>query len=857
MHRMKEADRLEWLFEQALAHPPAEQKAFLEKACGGNTDLRMEVESLLAHEDAGNFMKQPVLPERKTPIWKMQGLSRGRMLGPYQLRAKIGEGGMSTVYRAVRADDQFHKQVAIKLVPTAMANTEHLRRFHIERHILASLDHPNIARLFDAGTTDEGLPYFVMEYVEGEPIDAYCDRHRLAIPERIGLFREVCKAVHYAHQNLIVHRDLKPGNILVTERGEAKLLDFGIAKLTNPDLTSPDFYPTLTCHRLLTPDYASPEQVLGKTITTASDVYSLGVLLFRLLCGRLPRKLGGKTPQEMERILTHVEPEIPSLTLGRKTDALETDVEDSSPHTVSRLRNTGCRQLQRLLSGDLDKIILMALRVEPQRRYQSVEQLSEDLRRHLTGLPVLARKDTLAYRTGKFLGRNRLAVTFVGLFLALVLAFTSTVSFQSMSILKERDQARRERDNTARVLTFVEEIFKEADPTETREKDMTVREALDGCIAKLKEFDDQPKIKTNLLVTIGKIYLNLGEYARAGAHLSSALKIQRLFEEDDLTKSETLQLVGEAFHKMGDFETTEKLFREALNLSRNILGDNHPGLLDPMNNLVGVLGEKGELEEAELVARKTLALARSFPGKERLAATRTLLNMAGLKYNRGDYEGAQHWMQEALSLQREILGHHHPETLIAQTSLGIILYKKGELAEAYRILEKALAIQREILDAEHPDLIRTLHHLAVVLVDQGAFQKAEPLLEEVRDLRTQVLGSDHPSVAYTLSTLANLRIKTGHPETAEPLLRKSLHIWRENLEPDSWQIVQAENLLGECLTRLGRYEEAESTLLKTYNQIMAVPGGDKNRIRNARNRLFDLYQTWNQPEKAKEFKDQD
>ena len=312
--RIDDGEPIERLFEQAARRPSGERQAFLKQACGGDRALSAEIESLLqAEERAGDLLSRLSADEPTGPGNGLAGvLAPGRIVGAYQLQTKIGEGGMSTVYLAARADDQFRKRVAIKLVPLAMASAEHLRRFRTERYILASLNHPNIARLHDAGTTEEGLPYFVMEYVEGEPIDAYCDRHRLSIRERLELFRTVCSVVHYAHQNLVVHRDLKPSNVLVTEGGVPKLLDFGIAKLLNPELTSPSPQPTLTWHRMMTPGYASPEQVGGNTITTASDVYSLGVLLYQLLTGHLPYRLEDKTPQEIEHIVVSEEPERPS-----------------------------------------------------------------------------------------------------------------------------------------------------------------------------------------------------------------------------------------------------------------------------------------------------------------------------------------------------------------------------------------------------------------------------------------------------------------------------------------------------------------------------------------------------------------
>ncbi|MCP4661395.1 MAG: serine/threonine protein kinase, partial [bacterium] len=395
------------LLEGALGQAPGDREAFLDERCASDTALRGQVEDLLeADKEAAGFMRDPLVPVHGAISLPTAAGSPGRdLVGPYRLLRRIGQGGMSTVYLAVRGDDEYHRRVAVKIVRQGVEGEERLHRFRTERQILASLDHPSIARLYDGGTTDQGTPYFVMEYVEGLPVDEYCDRYCLSVRERLELFRKVCSAVHYAHQNLVVHRDLKPSNILVNADGVPKLLDFGIAKLLNPELSfHPE--PTATWVRMMTPHYASPEQVRGKMITTASDVYSLGVLLYELLTGHLPHLFNERSPQEIEQLLTEVEPARPSAVVGREEAASGTSRALGSQRHVCGMRP---EQLRRRLSGDLDTIVLMALRQEPQRRYTSVQQFSEDVRRHLAGLPVMARKATPAYRIRKFLRRNRVA----------------------------------------------------------------------------------------------------------------------------------------------------------------------------------------------------------------------------------------------------------------------------------------------------------------------------------------------------------------------------------------------------------------------------------------------------------------
>src|SRR5262245_4976818 len=420
--------------------------ALLDEACAGDESLRLEVESLLASdEQAGDFLNTPAMKIATEEIAEERARSLvGRQLGHYRLLSQLGAGGMGEVYLAARADDQYRKQVAIKLVKRGMDTDNILRRFRQERQILAALDHPNIARLLDGGVSEDGLPYFVMEYITGAPITEYCDSHQLSTEARLKLFRQVCAAVHYAHQNLVVHRDLKPGNILVTEEGAPRLLDFGIAKVFNPELASPTLDLTAPEMRLMTPEYASPEQVRGEPITTASDIYSLGVVLYELLTGHHPYRTGNLPPSEIIRIVCEKEPEKPSVIIGRVEEIPGPDgPRPITPESVSRTREGQQEKLRRQLVGDVDNIVLMALRKEPERRYSSVMQFSEDIRRHLEGLPVIARKDTLGYRSAKFLQRHKAGVAATALFLTLVIGFIVSLVVKSAQVTRERDNNRR------------------------------------------------------------------------------------------------------------------------------------------------------------------------------------------------------------------------------------------------------------------------------------------------------------------------------------------------------------------------------------------------------------------------------
>src|SRR5215475_12190576 len=446
--------RIENVFRTTVDRPADERDAYLTRACDGDEDLRREVLSLLEQGTAEDFIRDPIASAALAFTAISNDDLTGERVGPYRVKRLIGRGGMGDVYEAERDDEQFRQQVAIKIIKRGM-DTEFVRdRFLRERQILASLDHPHIARLIDGGATPDGSPYFVMEFVAGEPITDYCRRQSLSVNEKLKLFLKVCSAVQYAHQKLVVHRDLKPSNILIDEDGEPKLLDFGIAKLLSPDGSQPQTR-TETALRLMTPEYASPEQARGQAVATTTDVYSLGVVLYELLTDRRPYEFRTYSPAEIERTICDTGIEEPSKVVGRMTGA------DA--------------KLARQLAGDLDNIAMMAMRIEPERRYQSVEQFSEDIRRHLAGMPVVARKDTFGYRAGKFVRRHKAGVAILAPLIVLAVAMTD----QAARIARERDRANQETATAQAATQSLVAMFEVADPDKARGNVITARELLD------------------------------------------------------------------------------------------------------------------------------------------------------------------------------------------------------------------------------------------------------------------------------------------------------------------------------------------------------------------------------------------
>jgi tetratricopeptide (TPR) repeat protein/predicted Ser/Thr protein kinase len=811
-------------------------------------------------------------------------------IGPYRLLKELGRGGMGVVYLAARADEQYQKRVAIKVIKAGMDGAEVVRHFRRERQILAGLDHPNIARLLDGGATEDGLPYLVMEYIQGQPLHSYCDSQKLPIVERLKIFQQVCSAVACAHRNLIVHRDLKPSNILVTAEGVPRLLDFGIAKLLNPELSGDA--PTAT-GLAMTREYASPEQARGEPVTTSSDVYSLGVLLYELLTGRRPYRLKTRQPLEVLKAVCEEEPEKPSTAVGRTED-----LTDGSPtgaittEEVSVTRKGTRQKLRRRLSGDLDNIALMALRKEPQRRYASVEALSEDIRRYLEGRPVTARKGTVAYRMGKYVRRHALGVTVAAVFVVLLMGFSVSMAIQSARLARERDTAAKERDKAEKVSAFLVDLFRVSDPSEAKGNTITAREILDKGAEKIAgELEEQPAVKAALMDTMGRVYGALGLYDKAILLLEDALTLRRqALGNDHRDVAASLNNLANVRFDKGDYAGSEPLYREALAMRRKFLGNEHPDVAKSLNNLANVLTEKGDYAGAEALYREALAMKRKLLGNEHPDVAKSLNNLANVLDQKGDYAGAEALYREALAMKRKLLGDEHPDVAMSLDNLAVVLSEKGDYAGAEALDREALAMHRKLLGNEHPNVAWSLNNLASVLDHEGDYAGAEALLREALvmriklgdehpnvaqglsilgqalyhqhrlaeaektlreslELRRKTLPPDHPDLAETLIGLGEVLAAEGQAQEAEAMLRQALEIRRKTLPKDHPGVAEAESALGACLTRLGKFDEAESLLLASYPILRSKQSASPS-TEEAGRHLVELYEAWGKPDQA-------
>ena len=815
---------------------PEQRAALIAEACGTDAELRHQVETYLAaDEEAQPFMHDSpahllaTLPDenlRAAPVV-------GHRIGAYQVLKEIGRGGMGTVYLAERADSQYQQRVAIKVVRRGMDSEVILRRFLTERQILARLHHPNIARILDGGTTEDGLPYIVMEHIEGQPIDEYCDEHKLNTTRRIELFRAACTAVQFAHQNLIVHRDLKPSNILVAADGKPKLLDFGIAKLLNPENFPQALARTGTFVRLMTPFYASPEQVRGLPITTTSDIYALGVLLYELLTGHRPYRAKDYSLSEIERAICETEPEPPSVAINRIEETFTPDGNESislTPELVSRIREGHPERLRRRLAGDLDNIVLMALRKEPTRRYSSVEEFSRDLKRHLLGLPVTARKDTFGYRSAKFIKRHKVGMTLAVFIVITIIAFSIQTLVQSARVARERDKAEK-------VSAFLADLFKVSDPSEARGNTVTAREILDRGAARLeRELQDQPEVQATLMDNIGQVYESLGLYQNALALLEKSLRTRRgLFTNEHAQVAESLVHVASVQRALGQSEAAERSLREALNVRRNINGNEHQSVAETLTLLSLLMSERRDYAAAEPLAREALQLLRTAYGAEHAEVAKGLRNLAQIMYRKNDLPASQALFREALAMCRKTLGNEHAETAQTLNDFAIsfeqVLWNDPDdkdLPEAEAMMREALNIRRKLYGENHPKVVESLHNLAVLMdSSNGGYSVSVPYLKDALNAKRRLYGDMHPDVSESMRLLGTILGAKGEYDESESLLRQAADIRRKLYGEGHASVGKTLNRLTRTLYDRDGPAAAESTLRQALSiQRQTLSGSD-------------------------------
>jgi serine/threonine-protein kinase len=849
---------VERIFEAALNRPRAEWAAFLSEACAGDAELQAEVEALLsAHaRTSGLLDDEPPTPaaggredsasstpkpDAGTPTGEADEPNIGGIVGAYRISREIGRGGMGVVYLAERADGQFQQRVSLKMIRRGPETTELSRRFETERQILAALGHPNIAALLDGGVAKDGRPYLVMEYVEGVPIDVYCDRNQLGIERRLKLFCTVARAVQHAHRNLVVHRDLKPSNILVTPEGHVKLLDFGIAKILDPTFMEGGAPETRTGLRLMTPEYASPEQVRAEPVTTGTDVYALGVVLYELLTGRRPFQLIGRTPAEAERIISDEEPARPSEAVSRslatsdvrdRQDEARGDGVRGPSDPISLARDTDPGRLRRELKGDLDRIVLMALRKEPERRYASAEQMAEDVERFLEGQPVLAQDDSALYRTAKFVGRHKTGVAAAAIVaVALILgAVSATVGM--VRATRAEAVARAEAETAQQISDFLVELFEVSDPDEARGNSITAREILDQGAERIRtELTDQPLIQARLLVTIGDVYRKLGLFTDAEGLLERSLEIRRAeLGEVDPDVAASLQALATVYGNQDRYAEAADLQSAAIEIEERLNGPDDLRVGRSLTDLGVILLRGGELDEARRVLERALTIKEATLGPDDIELAATLINLASIHRRRRELDEAERLYARALEIREAGLPEDHPDVARSLNSLAMVYSSQGRLDEAEELFARSLAAKERSLGPDHVDVGNTVGNLAVVHARRGEFEEARVLFERSLSIYEAAFGPESSRVGDALHNLAGVNKDLGEWEAAEALLTRAVAIKERNLPPEHPRLAASLGSLGEVYLELEQYERAEPLLRRALEIREAAFGPDHGSI---------------------------
>ncbi len=869
--------RADRLFDAALDLGPEERRAYLDDACDGDAELRALVERLIA---AAEIEETQLMPGggMQGPLWDglMADLESGEspepaggassarrrrdpdttpigtVIGRYRLVREIGRGGMAVVYLAERADGQFVQQVALKRIQQGIDTDEVIQRFDQERQILALAQHPNIAQLLDGGVGPRGRPYFVMEYVEGRPIHRYCDEQRLSVRERLELFLQVSRAVDYAHRNLVVHRDIKPSNILVDAEGHAKLLDFGIAKVLSAE-AAPGVAPVTRTHGLLmTPVYASPEQVRGEAVTTASDIYQLGLLLYQLLTGRWPYQLAEHQPIAVVRAICEDDPTRPSTALT-SSSAPPTDDEPTTAEAIGEARRTSAARLRRQLAGDLDNIVLTALRKEPERRYGAVAQLIDDIESYLAGKPISAHADSFLYRVGKLVRRHKAAFSTAAAAVVLLLALAV---FYTVQLARERDRAQLAAAEAGQISEFLSGLFEVSAPTRSKGEAITARQLLDrGAVRIEDELAGQPRLRAAMMTRMGNVYRELALYEEARPLLEQAVALRRdepgpqqlelaeslhglarlreeegehaesqsLYEEaltirelalgsEDVEVAHARAGLGRVLELEGAYEQARRYHQRAFEIFEAALGPDHPEVGRSLQGLGTVAKRTREFEEAKALLSRALEIfeQRYEDDHPYIADTRVVL--AGALRFTGDAEGARAQYEQALPLLEQAYGPDHPAVALALDQLGRLLNAMKDRQAAIARHERALAIREAAFGPDHPLVAGSLNNLALTHWGNKDLDRAQGFFERSAASLEASLGPDHVDVSKPMNNLAQIRQDTGDLEGAAALYERVLEVRERSLGPEHSMLTRPLYNLGRVRMRQGDPELAEPLL---------------------------------------------
>ncbi len=772
---------LQELFNQAIERPECERAEFLENACGDNREMLEELQSLvtLHFGAAAHFLEE-------SPVLTTPQSYSGQEVGQYKILSLIGYGGMADVYLAHRTDGVFKNDVALKLVRGSNHSEDFIARLRNERLILSNLKHPNIANLLDGGSTEDGTPYYVMDYIDGVNLLDYSKQHNLSIRQKLKLFLKICAGVTAAHRNLILHRDLKPSNIIVTAEGEPKLLDFGVAKDMTASTRTTSLLP-------MTARYASPEQLRGEILSTASDIYSLGVILYELLTDCSPYET--ESPLELIQQITESTPEL----MSHKLQALD-------------------KSVSRALSGDLDTIVMKTLHKEPGRRYVSVQRLADDIESYLSNRPVKARSDSYWYRGNRFVRRNWAMVAVV--VIALVTVVTA-VWIQQVRVIEERDSTAMERDKLRQTKEFLVGLFKIADPGEARGNSITARELLDRGLKQIDQgLGGQPEFKSELMLTMGVVYRELGLYDTSSTLLEDTLLLRKkYFPTDSVELADSMDQLGTLMLLRGQHESALALHNEALAIYQEKYGDSHPQLVSSYFNIGYDFYSRGEYEQAEKYYDKSLTIGLETLGDTHESIARTYIHLGTIRGQRGEYDQSIEYREKGLAIYSKTLGDDHPDVAYAYAGLARAYRGKGDIDRAIEFMEKSLAIYKETLGEEHPKVARTGYgNIAILYATKGEYDKAISYFNKSLLLLQKSLGNNHPRLAPGYTNLGFVFMKKGDYKQAIENTQKAVSLLIKAFGENHPNLAHAYDNLGGIYQAKGDRDRA----LYYYNKAYTI-----------------------------------
>ncbi len=860
---------VETIIDEVLALPVEKRENYIRERCKGNDELKNEVNLLLASiTESEGWLENP--EEYKAGLFEEASddlaslptdhITTGSTIGSYIIKEKIGEGGMGSVFRAERAGKDFTHEVAVKIIQKHRATKENIQRFRKEQQILANLKHPGIARLYDGGVTEEGFPFIIMEYVDGSPITTYCSEQNCSVAERIELFKKVLSAVQYAHENLTIHRDLKPDNILVDRQGNVKILDFGISKLLEDD----DIDLTRTNAQVLTLRYASPEQIKNGVITTASDIYSLGIILYKLLTGKEPFDLDDLTRYQVEKVIVENEPSTPSSI-----------VEGS---------------LKAKLKGDIDAILMKAIRKEPESRYRTANDFINDLNRYFEGLPVTAREDSFRYRANKFMRRHKQGVA---VFSAIVLLISALVGFYTWRITQERNQAQLEAEKSRQITEYIKEIFRVNDPTEAQieARDLNAIQLLNNGLERVNNLESQPAIQSELMIVISDVFYGIGEYQTADSLLQASLSIQKqLYGESSPETARTYHNLGIVKRKQGQLdeaiehgEIALDFFTKAPDTDYTLLADVTAELannyeqkgnadkalalfnqslsyynnktisrLDSQNvastsrSLGRLLAKQGDYQKAEELLQNTYQINKEFYGNTNLKVAYSANDLGTFYVNINKYEEAYSLFEESIRIKKKFLEENHPSFASTYNNMAVLQERMGNFVAAESLYNQTLSLVKVAFGQRHPATVATLSNMGSLERRRGNFARSESLYTEVLKLDQQIFGEQHRYVGTDLYNIANIKHLTGNLHTADSLFNESALILKATLPPSHPDLIKtmidhgklaldledsqkASQLLKECLKRLdGSDNTRHSEYIQAYTYLALSTMKDKD-----------------------------